>query len=61
MLDYINNDTTIWERDVLTILAKENRMGAYQHHDFWYAMDTLRDKNHLEELWAKGNAPWKLW
>lgn len=61
VLDYIDNDLTVWEREPLERLAKENRMGAYQHNDFWYAMDTLRDKNHLEELWAQGNAPWKLW
>ena len=61
VIDYIENDATVWEREPLELLAKENRMGAYQHDDFWQAMDTLRDKNHLEELWAQGNAPWKIW
>lgn len=61
VIDYIDNDATVWEREPLESLAKEHRMGAYQHNDFWYAMDTLRDKNHLEELWASGNAPWKIW
>jgi glucose-1-phosphate cytidylyltransferase len=61
VLDYIDNDTTVWEREPLEALAKEDRMGAYQHNDFWYAMDTLRDKNHLEDLWLQGNPPWKKW
>jgi glucose-1-phosphate cytidylyltransferase len=61
VMDYIPDDSTIWEREPLELLAKENRMGAYQHNDFWCAMDTLRDKNHLEELWAHGRAPWKIW
>jgi glucose-1-phosphate cytidylyltransferase len=59
--DYIDNDSTIWEREPLEQLAQENQIGAYQHEDFWHAMDTLRDKNYLEEMWATGKAPWKLW
>lgn len=61
VLDYIDGDDTVWEREPLERLAKEDRMGAYQHDDFWHAMDTLRDKNYLEEMWAAGKAPWKLW
>jgi glucose-1-phosphate cytidylyltransferase len=61
VVNYIDDDTTVWEREPLESLAQENRMGAYQHNDFWYAMDTLRDKNYLEKLWAQGTAPWKLW
>ena len=61
VIHYIENDATVWEREPLERLAKENRMGAYQHHDFWYAMDTLRDKNNLEEMWATDKAPWKVW
>ena len=61
VLDYIEGDSTVWEAEPLETLARENAMGAYQHDDFWHAMDTLRDKNYLEELWAQGNAPWKMW
>ncbi len=61
VINYIEGDSTVWEREPLERLAKENRMGAYQHDDFWYAMDTLRDKNNLEEMWMQGNAPWKVW
>lgn len=61
VLDYIQHDDTIWEKDPLERLAKEGQLSAYFHHGFWHAMDTLRDKNHLEELWAGGQAPWKVW
>ena|SRR3990167_2173251 len=61
VFDFIEGDDTTWEREPLETLAKENRLGAYQHEDFWHAMDTLRDKTYLEELWAQGNAPWKIW
>jgi glucose-1-phosphate cytidylyltransferase len=58
---YIDGDHTYWEREPMERLAKDGQLIAYKHHGFWQAMDTLRDKNHLEELWAKGNAPWKIW
>ena len=61
MIDYIQNDATIWERDPLERLAEEGQLAAFQHNGFWQPMDTLRDKIHLEELWASGKAPWKLW
>jgi glucose-1-phosphate cytidylyltransferase len=61
VLDYIEGDDTIWEREPMAKLAKEGKLGAYQHDDFWQPMDTLRDKNHLEELWRSGAAPWKKW
>lgn len=61
VIDYIQNDATIWERDPLEKLAEEGQLAAFQHHGFWQPMDTLRDKVHLEELWASGKAPWKLW
>lgn len=61
VLDYIEGDLTIWERDPMERLAAEGQMSAYLHHDFWQPMDTLRDKNHLEELWTSGKAPWKTW
>ncbi len=61
VLDYIESDSTIWERGPMERLAAEGQMSAYFHHGFWQPMDTLRDKNHLEELWASGKAPWKKW
>ena len=61
VLDLLKDDSTVWEREPLEILAKEGQMAAYDHSGFWQPMDTLRDKNYLEELWATGNAPWKTW
>ena len=61
VLDLIEGDTTIWERTPLEVLARQNQLSAYQHSGFWQPMDTLRDKLHLEELWASGQAPWKVW
>ncbi len=60
-LDHIKDDATRWEEEPLQTLAKERKLAAYQHHGFWYAMDTLRDRTHLEELWSSGRAPWKKW
>jgi glucose-1-phosphate cytidylyltransferase len=61
VLDYIDGDQTIWERQPLERLATERQLKAFKHPGFWQPMDTLRDKNHLEELWATGQAPWKRW
>lgn len=61
VFDYIDGDSAILERDPLERLAKDGQLMAYRHGGFWQAMDTLRDKRHLEELWQKGGAPWKLW
>jgi glucose-1-phosphate cytidylyltransferase len=61
VIDYIDADSTIWEREPMERLAAEGQMSAYLHQGFWQPMDTLRDKNHLEELWASGKAPWKTW
>lgn len=61
VLDYITDDSTIWEQEPLNNLAKDGQLMAYEHYGFWQPMDTLRDKNHLEELWKSGNAPWKTW
>jgi glucose-1-phosphate cytidylyltransferase len=60
-LDLIGSDETIWEREPLESLAQNGQLEAYFHRGFWQPMDTLRDKNHLEELWNSGNAPWKIW
>ena len=61
VLDYIEGDASIWEREPLERLAEEGQLSAYQHHGFWQPMDTLRDKQHLEALWQSGRAPWKVW
>lgn len=60
VVDYIPDDSTTWEREPLQRLASENQLSAFVHTGFWQPMDTLRDKLLLEELWAKGTAPWKL-
>ncbi len=61
VLDYIEGDATIWERAPLETLASQQQLSAYAHTGFWQPMDTLRDKTKLEELWASGKAPWKVW
>ena len=61
VLDYIEGDATVWEREPLERLAAEGNLSAYRHEGFWHPMDTLRDKIVLEELWASGQAPWKIW
>lgn len=58
---YIKDDATIWEREPLEQLAHEGRVSAFQHSGFWQPMDTIHDKQLLEELWAAGKAPWKVW
>jgi glucose-1-phosphate cytidylyltransferase len=60
-LDYIENDTTVWEKEPMEKLAQEGLLAAYRHHGFWQPMDTLRDKNFLESLWEQPNPPWKVW
>ncbi len=61
VLQYIEGDSTSWETEPLVRLAKERQLMAYNHSGYWQAMDTLRDKNHLEGLWTNGSAPWKVW
>lgn len=58
---YLNKPNTIFEKDTLTFLAKKKKLTAYKHKDFWYCMDTLRDKRHLNSLWSSKKAPWKIW
>ncbi|OAX46344.1 glucose-1-phosphate cytidylyltransferase [Paenibacillus sp. AD87] len=58
VIDYIEDDQTIFEEEPLRNLALNNQLQAFKHSGFWQPMDTLRDKNYLEELWMKGNAPW---
>ena len=61
VLEYIAGDEIIWEKEPLERLAQEGELVAYQHAGFWQAMDTLRDKVRLEELWERDAAPWKAW
>ncbi|MCK9201239.1 MAG: glucose-1-phosphate cytidylyltransferase [Gallionella sp.] len=61
VIAYIGEDKTIWEREPLERLAEEGELAAFHHNGFWQPMDTLRDKNNLEELWQSGKAPWKVW
>ena len=57
----IEGENTIWEKEPLINLAKENNLAAFKHTGFWHPMDTLRDKNYLEDLWSSSKAPWKIW
>ncbi|MGY2906893.1 glucose-1-phosphate cytidylyltransferase [Bradyrhizobium sp. URHC0002] len=59
--NYIDGDATIWEREPMEQLAQERQLGAYVHHGFWHPMDTLRDRNFLEEEWVNGRAQWRIW
>ncbi len=61
VLEFIDNDLSSWEGEPLTKLAEIGQMMAFVHDGFWQPMDTLREKNLLEELWSSGNAPWKIW
>ncbi len=61
VLDYIQDNDTVWEREPMEKLANEGQMTAYRHTGFWQPMDTLRDKQVLEELWEEDKAPWKKW
>ncbi len=61
VIDLIAGDETAWEGDPLRRLAADGDLSVYPHHGFWAAMDTLRDKNRLEELWTRNAAPWKVW
>jgi glucose-1-phosphate cytidylyltransferase len=61
VIDLIDDDQTPWESTPLETLAARQQLAVWQHHGFWQPMDTLRDKTHLEDLWQKGNAPWKKW
>ena len=61
VIDRIAGPDTVWEKEPLQGLAADGQLMAYEHGDFWQPMDTLRDKVHLEDLWASGHAPWKVW
>jgi len=61
VMDYIEGDSTVWEKEPMERLAVGGELTAYRHHGFWQPMDTLRDKHVLEDLWQSGQAPWKVW
>lgn len=61
IFSYLEDDHTIWEQAPLKHLAAAGQLQAYKHHGFWQPMDTLRDRNLLEELWSTGRAPWRVW
>jgi glucose-1-phosphate cytidylyltransferase len=58
---YIEGDDTVWEQAPMRSLAREGQLSSYRHEGFWHAMDTLRDRNQFEELWASGDPPWRTW
>jgi glucose-1-phosphate cytidylyltransferase len=60
-IDYIDDDSTVWEEQPLNRLAEDGQLMAYEHDGFWQPMDTLRDKQYLEALWERNEAPWKMW
>lgn len=60
-IDYVDDDTTVWERAPMERLSSLGQLSVHLHHGFWQPMDTLRDKLYLEELWNSGRAPWKVW
>ena len=61
VLDYIEDNITVWEKSPMEQLAGSDNLAAYKHHGFWQPMDTLREKRFLEKLWNSGKAPWKTW
>ncbi|MBC8212897.1 MAG: glucose-1-phosphate cytidylyltransferase [Gammaproteobacteria bacterium] len=61
VIDYIDEDSTVWEQYPLNQLAQEGQLMSFEHKGFWQPMDTLRDKQYLENLWAKNKAPWRTW
>lgn len=61
VIDYIEDDTVMWEHEPLKKVAQDGKLAAFKHDGFWQPMDTLKDKNYLEDLWQKGKAPWKVW
>jgi glucose-1-phosphate cytidylyltransferase len=61
VIDYIEGDQTVWEKDIMARLAREGRLAAFQHTGFWHCMDNLRDKSYLDEVWNSGHVPWKVW
>lgn len=61
VFSYLKSSEDVWERGPLESIARDGQLAGYKHYGFWQPMDTLRDKNHLEDLWKTGDAPWKIW
>jgi glucose-1-phosphate cytidylyltransferase len=61
VIEFIDGDLSSWEGRPLEAIATQGQLKCFEHKGFWQPMDTLRDKNHLEELWSAGKAPWKTW
>ena len=61
VLDFVDDDLTIWEREPMERLTRDRQLAAFEHAGFWQPMDTIRDRAVLEDLWASGKAPWKVW
>ena len=61
VIDFIDNDSTFWEREPMEALAQKNQMASFEHNGFWQPVDTMRDKNYLEDLWQSETPPWKIW
>lgn len=61
VLDYVDGDATVWEKEPMERLARDGQLGVHLHHGFWQPMDTLRDRSQLEAMWKAGNAPWRVW
>lgn len=60
-INYVTDDSTVWEQEPMKKLARDRQLSAYRHSGFWHSMDTLRDKEVLEQIWSTGKAPWKVW
>lgn len=61
VLDYVDGDSTVWEKEPLNRMVADNEVAVYKHNDFWQGIDTLRDKNMIQKMWDSGQAPWKVW
>ncbi len=61
VIQYIKDDSTVWEQEPMTTLAQQGQLSAFRHDGFWHSVNTLQDKNVLEDLWKNGNIPWKVW
>jgi glucose-1-phosphate cytidylyltransferase len=61
VLDYVDGDATLWEREPMEQLAADGQLMAFRHEGFWQPMDTLRERRLLDDMWQSGNAPWKTW
>ena len=60
-IDYVDDDSSVWERDAVEALARSGELMGYRHYGFWSCMDTAKEKKFLEELWTTGRAPWRIW